>query len=291
MFYDVLADRLELPREARELFNAVQAKAGDLPELQNALFSNEVTTEQLTERVEAAAEKLGIHMYTFCFYFLFKAAKRLHGCYIEKGIGEDVFFNTMNDLKYKLAECHAVHGIWGTFVFGWFREFYLMTRFALGRLQYDIYNYFWEPYEKHGISVQKGDVVYNCHIPSAGPLTKELCQDSYQKAYDFFGRHPLVIICDSWILYPPQRDFLPPGSRILDFMDDFDIINSHDHAEGFPDAWRVFGKDHVLPPEQWPVETGLQRAYAERIKQGKPVGTGQGVIVFDGEKIINRTAR
>jgi hypothetical protein len=196
----------------------------------------------------------------------------------------------MNDLKYKLAECKTVHDIWGTFVFGWFREFYLMTRFGLGRLQYDVLTYNWEPYTKYGQSIQKGDAVFNCHIPSAGPLTKELCLDSYKRAYDFFGCRPLVVICDSWLLYPPQREFLPPSSRILEFMDNFDVIKSWDHADGFPDAWRVFGSDHTLPPDQWPTATGLQRAYAERVKQGLPVGNGQGVLVFDSEKIINRPA-
>jgi len=285
MFYEKLSDKLSLPQEVRELMFSLQQKLGDLPELQDLLFANEYTTEKMEEQLKKLSEETETHEYTLSFYLLFISTKRLHEIYSEKGISEDIFFNTMMDLKYKLDECRALHGIWGTFVFGWFPEFYRLRRFGLGRLQYEIVTYEWEDYEKNGVSVKKGDTVYFCHIPSAGALTKELRMDSYRQASVFFGEKRLIVICESWILYPQQKDFLPPHSNILDFMNDFDIISSEDD-EGFPDAWRVFGKDHTLSPQQWPQETSMQRAYAKRILSGKPTGNGAGIIIFDGEKIL-----
>jgi hypothetical protein len=71
-------------------------------------------------------------------------------------------------------------------------------------------------------------------------------------------------------------------------MDDFDITQSKDDPD-FNDKWRIFATDEKLKPEQLPADTGLRRAYVNRLKEGKPVGTGFGVIVFDGEKIINKS--
>jgi len=285
MFYEKLSERLSLPQEVRELIFEIKQKLGDLPELQNLLFANENTTEKMQEEIKQLSKGTKIHEYTLSFYILFISAKRLWEVYSERGISEEIFFNTMMDLKYKLDECKMVHDIWGTFVFEWYPGFYHLRRFGLGRLQYDVATYQWDDYTKNGVTVKKGDPVYFCHIPSAGPLTKELRLDSYKKAFEFFGRNPLVIVTDSWILYPGQREFLPSGSNILDFMNDFDIISSEDR-ETFTNAWRVFGKFHTLPPEQWPQETSLQQAYTGRVLSGKPTGKGRGIIIFDGERIL-----
>jgi len=50
---------------------------------------------------------------------------------------DELFWDTIADLKFKLIECHDVYGIWGTFVASWYPWFYTMHRFKLGRLQYE----------------------------------------------------------------------------------------------------------------------------------------------------------
>jgi len=285
MFHEKLSEILELPQEVRDLMASLRTKLGDLPELQNDLFDKSCEPAKLKENLEEFAKSEGIHEYTLAFYLLFISAEKLHGLYREQNIPENIFVDSIKDLQYKLVECKALHNIWGTFVLDWYPGFYRLTRFALGRFQYDIITFPAAQYTKHGFSVQKGDTVYNCHIPSCGPLTKELRMDSYKKACEFFGKKPIVIVCDSWLLYPPHREFLQnPG--ILGFMDDFEIMLSAEQA-GFPDAWRVFGSAHTLPPEEWPRDTSLQRTYAERIILGKPTGWGRGILIFDGENIVN----
>jgi len=285
MFYEKFSNTLALPQEVRALMATLQTKLGDLPELQDKLFEQDYETPKLIEQLKQLSEETKIHEYTLSFYLLFVSAKRLYGIYEKQQLSEDIFFNTMHDLVCKLNECKAVHGIWGTFVFRWYPPFYRMKRFGLGRLQYDITTYEWEPYTKHGVSIKPGDTVYKCHIPSNGPLTKKARTDSYKKAFEFFKCNPLVIICDAWLLYPPHKDFLPQHLNIVDFMDDFDII-SYKEEPMFSNAWRVFGASHTADPSLWPRETSLQRAYAERVQQGLPTGTGQGILVFDGNNII-----
>ena len=286
-FFDKLSDALGLDGGERGLMAEYGKRFGGMAELQDALFEDGYPEDKLKERVAGFAKDNGAHEYTLSFYLLYISAERLHKAYKERGVDEGIFWDTVMDLKYKLDECKALHGVSGTFVFDWFPGFYRMTRFALGRLQYDVTVYPREDYVKGGVTVKKGAAAYSCHIPSSGPLDKESRIDSYKRAFKFFGKSksdPLAVICDSWLLYPAQREFLPP-CRILEFMDDFDII-SHEDKKGFPDAWRVFGKEHTLPLEKWPAKTSLQRGYAARLKSGKPVGTGFGILVFDGENIL-----
>ena len=314
-FYKKLAEVLQLPDEVSALLDALYGKLGELPKLQKRLFKKRYSALFLKTKTARAAKKRGVHPYTFDFYLLFVAAKRLHALYEKKCIDQEIFWDTVKDLKYKLNECFAVHAVWGTFVFDWFAGFYRLTRFCLGRFQYDITKYYArKPYKKHGFCVMPCQTVYSCHIPSSGPLTKQDALDSYKKAFDFFcggktggtgfcgknasgadcggantsgaEKNTIVIVCDSWLLYPPHREFLPPNSGILAFMDDWDII-SHKEDSKFQDAWRIFGAEHTKPYQELPQNTGLQRAYARRLQSGKPTGTGFGILIFDGESIVN----
>lgn len=287
MFYEELSDRLELPGEVRELMASIRAKVGGMEKYQDRLFAPKYPVGILMLKLHCLARKKKIHPYSLDFYLLFVSAKRLLELYKQRGIDEAVFWNSIMDLKYKLHECKNVRGVWGTFVFWWFPNFYRLIRFGLGRFQYDVSKYHKKTYEKNGVTVNRGDVAFNFHIPSAGPLTEEMRMDSYKKAYEFFGEKPLVLFCHSWLLFPGNREFFPPTSRILDFMDDFDIIHSRRQLI-FWDAWRIFGTNKRMPPDKLPAETSLQRAYIERLKKKEPVGAGFGIIVFDGEKIINK---
>ena len=287
LFYQKLYNHLKLPVKAQALMLDVYNKVGELSELQNKMFDKDFPVLNMCGDTNAKANEAGIHEYTFAYYLCIISAKRMYENYEKENIRSSVFDDTILDLKCKLEECYMLHDIYGTFVFLWYPDMYRLNRFAFGRLQYDIAMYNWDTYNKLGFKLEEGDRVYNCHIPSMGPLTEELCMDSYKKAYDFFGQHPLFIGCWSWMLYPGHYEFLPQNSRILRFMNDFDIIESQE-TENFGEAWRLYGKNHTLPPEQWQEDTSLQRAYKSRILAGLPVGAGKGILVFDGNKIVNK---
>lgn len=207
-----------------------------------------------------------------------------------KGIDEEIFWKSIEDMHWKLLECKECEGVWGTFVPGWYRGFFDMTRFGLGRFQFEETGFDADYYEKCGVVLKRGDKVYNFHIPSAGPLTDEKRIDSYKQAYQFFGGkdgEPMAFVCGSWLLYDGHREFLPENSNILRFMDDFDIIRSQER-EKFSDGWRVFGRYSDGPVDDLPEDTSIRRAFKQRLQQGKPTGYGYGVILFDGEKILGK---
>ncbi len=290
-------EKLEFPEDAQRYLGQISEaleRDGELYNEMNVIikqfFDRDHTPfEEISERLNHLAHKADIHHYTIHFMFFMYSSQILKSSYQKAGISEEVFWNSMLDLRCKLIECYNIHGIWGTFVSNWFPGFYKMQRFGLGRLQYEYEVFQHENYQRKGFTVHKGDRVYNLHIPSYGSFTRNERMASYRKAYEFFkdelDGNPIVFVCDSWLLYPKNKIFMPKGSNIVDFMHDFDIIASKE-SDTFSNAWRVFGKEHENPVEKLPANTSLQRAYINWLKDGNKTGTGFGIILFDGENII-----
>jgi hypothetical protein len=253
-------------------------------------FENDISFNDLDEFFKTCAFQAGTHEYTLAMLFFMYCTRVLEKKYLQRGIDRKIYVDTMNDLKCKLMECREVYGINGTFVAHWYPQFFTLERFALGRLQYEKIPFPKEDYSKNGYTVRKGSIVYNCHIPSSGSLTEEMCFESYKKAYEFYkdelGDNPMVIVCHSWLLYPENVDFFPKHSNILKFMSHFDII-SYDTHDSFSEAWRVFGKNGLLPPSEWKTETSLPRAFKKHVLSNGRTGNGYGVLIFDGENIVN----
>ena len=247
------------------------------------------TIASLVPELDALADAAETNIFSIHMLFLIYGAEHLKALYRQKNIPEDIYWDTCQDLRYKLLECRQVKGIWGTVTIRWFEGFYRMERFALGRMQYGIAAFPVDEFTKAGVTVYKGDVCHDMHIPSSGPLTWEKRLDSYKKAYAFFQDElhgqPLVITCHSWLLYPDNAQIFPQGSNLLNFMEDFTILERCDF-EGFPEACRVFGRDWNGPLNELPDETSLQRNIIRWLKQGRPMGSGFGVLLFDGEKIL-----
>jgi len=235
----------------------------------------------LVEAQEAIGEDYGAYM-----AFLVGCLPELRRCYAAAGLPEELFWHTMMDLKYKLMECHTVKGLWGNFAFWWYDRFYKMTRFTLGRLQFETVTYEWPAYTCGGITVQPGDPVVNIHIPSAGPLTEELRREAYQKAYEFFPacrkKDALPLVCHSWLLDPEYRTFLPASSNLIGFQKDFEII-ACEKQEEFKDAWRVFGADGGKRPQELPRDTSMRRGFADFLSAGGRTGIGSGIMLWGPE--------
>ena len=209
------------------------------------------------------------------------------------GLDEEVFYTSMKDLTYKLQECVNVRGAIGVFTSFFFLQFD-MKLFGLGRLQYEIVEFTYDPYRAGNYELKKGDVVYSCHIPSSGPLTLDLCMDSFQKAYQFFKKDlkgtVIPILVTSWLLYPPyQGTTFPEGFNIHRFYQLFDIIDEI-HTPKFDDCWRIFNQYDYSDLQNLPAETSMQRRFAEYIASGGSFGYGTGILLYDGEqqKIINQ---
>lgn len=256
-------------------------------EKQVALYETDVNRNygEILSEIDKAAEIAGVHKYSAKLLIFILFSKHLRELYKQSGISDKIWFDSMCDLKWKLWECKAVKGIWGSFVAGWFPGFFNLTRFALGRLQFEIVAFDGE-YEKNGRSLKKGDKVINVHIPrTLTPLDKESRDDAYSQAAEFFrdmtDGAPIAFVCSSWLLYPEAEKILPAHSNIRGFMADYDIIRSKTNEEGqHGDMWRLFDMDFTGDFNDYPEDSSLRRAYKKFLLDGNRTGSGYGVFFY-----------
>ena len=204
----------------------------------------------------------------------------LRKMYKEKGIDDRIWYDSMLDLKAKLLECYTVYGVWGSFVASWFPRFFKMTRFALGRLQFETKK-FEKKYEKDGIVLDEESIVLNVHSPrTLTPMTPEACDAAFRAAAKFYaselGDTPCTFVCSSWLLFPEHETMLPETSNIRAFLKTFDIIDSGYYGNDSPNLWRLFDTMEKNP-NRLPADSTLRRAYLDRMRRGEKLGWGYGV--------------
>ena len=269
-------EKIYANEDAKALF------AGAVDDYERDIHSNYT---ELREAAKRAGEIVGVHAYSAELLLFICFSKHLRELYRLRGISDRIWFDSMSDLKWKLWECKAVKGIWGSFVAGWFPGFFNLTRFALGRLQFEIVAFDGE-YEKNGRSLKKGDKVINVHIPrTLTPLDKESRDDAYSQAAEFFrdmtDGAPIAFVCSSWLLYPEAEKILPAHSNIRGFMADYDIIRSKTNGEGeYGDMWRLFDMDFTGDFNDYPEDSSLRRAYKKFLLDGNRTGSGYGVFFY-----------
>jgi hypothetical protein len=256
-------------------------------EKQVALYETDVNRNygEILSETDRAAEIAGVHKYSAELMIFILFSKHLRALYRERGISDRIWFDSMCDLKWKLWECKAVKGSWGSFVAGWFPGFFNLTRFALGRLQFEIVEFDGE-YEKDGKKLKKGDKVVNVHIPrTLTPLDKKSRDDAYAQAAESFkdmtDGAPIAFVCSSWLLYPEAEKILPAHSNIRGFMADYDIIRSKVDEEGdYHNMWRLFDMDFTGDFKDYPEDSSLRRAYKKFLLDGNRTGSGYGVFFY-----------
>ena len=229
---------------------------------------------------DQVASLTGIHEYTAELLIHICLSRHLRELYEENGIDIEIYDKSMADLKYKLEECKLVYGIVGTFVAEWFARFFKLTRFALGRLQFEIvplrYNY-----NKNGITLTPESNVINVHIPRSGePLTEEACMEAYARAKQFFkdeiSTEPCPFVCHSWLLYPEMENIVPKHTNTYKFFKSFELYD-HDTDKSRGDLWRLFdSKEQNV--DRLPADTSLRRAFIAHLKQGGKLGSGRGIL-------------
>lgn len=248
-----------------------------------ASFDAEV--KKIDAHVTEEASVYALHMVFICHAF-----SMLKDLYVKEGIPLEMFENTAKDLMYKTRECVLRFGDIGTVSVYWYWEFLALKRFAFGRLQFGCLRKFDNGhYEKNGYAIDDGDLVLDCHIPSGGPLTQEMCFDSYRRVWEFwhhlFPDNVVRIQCGTHLFYPGYQPIMGANTRA--FADNFDIISVTD-KEDFGDAWRFLDTNDIRDTEKLPRVTSLQTRFAEYIKNVGKYGSARGILLFDGEKIVNK---
>ena len=235
---------------------------------------------EIISTADKVAAILNINEYTLEMLIFVCLSHHLKLIYAEKGFSDDMFRGVALDIKYKLDECKLVRGIVGSFVAIWFVGFFKLTRFSLGRLQFEIVD-FGHHYEKDGKTLSPNSKVINVHIPrSMTPLDKDSCDKAYELAkLHFKGAYdePCAFVCGSWLLYPENLRILSPTSNTHRFISEYDIIDSGINKDR-DNLWRLFDTDEKNP-DKLPANTSMRRAYVSHLKNGGKVGWGFGVML------------
>ena len=241
-----------------------------------------VLTKTLAE-TEEREETFGVNRYLLDVLMLFCCWEEVKVRYEKQGLPMDVFDKSLEDMKWKMLECYEIHGVYGNFVGHWYDGFFNLTRFGLGRLQFELRPFEGkEDCEVDGVQIHPGDTVINMHIPSAGPMKPELLDDAFARAEVFFKEHfpkdYTVFGVESWLIDPDLVRILPEGNMKA-YADRFHLVAAEKSETIFPDGWRVFGAEWKKKPEELPRKTGLQRAIADYLQQGGKLGSGYGIFV------------
>lgn len=259
--------------------------------IQNAKFASLLSAYYDDETINVDPEggilyqiavKENINFYTAKLVTYVCLSQKLKENYLNAGLSEDFWIENITDLKYKMMECFNVNHVWGIFSPSWFNGVFRMKTFTIGRLCYNTSVYDGEEFTILGHKVKKGDKIINIHIPSSGkPFDKSARVSSYRRAYEFF-KTP-VFRCETWLLYPPNREILDPDSNIISFMDDFEIVDSYEYDDNSI-MWRVFGDKYKLPVKDLPKNSSLRRTYADFLANGNKPGAGIGYFTYKSIK-------
>lgn len=241
--------------------------------------------KELSALAEELANKYNYKKETINLYTLVCLVPKLKEFYKQKDISEKIFYDTVNDMRYKYRECmncEGVDGIRNASFVGWYDTILKMDLFALGRFQYEVLPFRLKEYQKDGNVVREGDKVLSIHIPSSGvPLTDEVRHESYALAKEFFNERfngkPIPFICWSWLMNPNHDNILDKNSNIVAFMHDFDIIDTEEYEDyNVLSPW-IFGKQRV-DFDTMPQNSSLQRNIKKHLVSGGKLGWGYGVF-------------
>ena len=279
-----MSERLLFPKEAIDALliceEKMRANADDIDRATKSFYTK--GDLEYLNILEKIATECSVNRYECDMVFLLMAAPSLLDKYREAGYSEELFDETMADLRYKMYECKTVYGVWGSFVTFWFKDFYLLNIFKLGRMEYERRTY---PFEDVEGVVKNGQIILSCHIPSSGPMKVDDIKDSLRRAYRFYKDDikdgKLTVACFSWLLYPPLFADYKEGSNIKDFYNLFNIIDYRDNEKN-GDFWRVFGVKYSTEAlDSVVVDNSLKRKVYDHLKSGGNMGYGIGIITVD----------
>ena len=232
-------------------------------------YDYNTAAEILTEKSQLSRFSVDLIIALYCCIRVLKL-------YEVHGYSKELFISTIADsIRTNVDTCKEVYSVIGIFVLPYYKRHFQCERFALGRLQFEAIKV---PFDYKDVC-KKGDTVLSCHIPATGPLLIDDVEAAFKLAYDFYNiSGPLVVVCDSWLLYPPHyEEVFPKGSNISRFYELFDIVEQHE-CDFTSAGWRVFGTMD-FDFSKFPQTTTMQKNLSNFLKSGKKMGDGYGILV------------
>ncbi len=219
--------------------------------------------------------------------------------YEQKGISDEVFFDTMSDIDIWINDCRDnLHKV-GLDELNWIQHHMNLDIFKIGRLQFQkAICYIPKIYEKNNEKIKLGDKILNVHIPRGEKLDIPECEKSFIEAKKFFAKYfpefpNNKFMCISWLLYPENNKYMTPNSNIMKFPELFDKVIWKLEEPAGAYRWlfsvRYKNKDMMKNKrkngsygftENLPQNSSLQKRAIEYIKNGGSLGEGFGVKII-----------
>ena len=267
-------DRIFAEQDAIRMLDEIRARYVQMPD-GKATF--------LVETSDKIAAKCALDRHTVYLLIWILLSKDSKKIYADRNVSEEMWRDNMRDLRYWCDHCFLVKGVYGTAWPDWPYRFFAATRFTFGKLEFET-DRIGKTYIKDGVVLHPDDQVVYIHIPRTGErLTPQDVDASCAAASAFFkqryGMKDVVFACHSWILYPENKKILSESSNLYSFISRFEIIDVVEDTL-YKDIWRLFDVDYKGDADALPQDTSLRRAYAQRIKEHKPLGVALGVWVY-----------
>lgn len=291
-FVEQFMVKYDYPEEARSVllsaYDALMACDKSRPELVRMIkeydvsYGTDLVAEE--EKMKEISLLAGVNEYTGMVIRFICYMKRLKEYYDEAGYGEAMYMGVANDIKYKLWECKLVKGVWGSFVTPWFCRFFRLDRFCFERLQFELIDFNGD-YVTDGVALKPDTKVINVHIPrTGGRLDKESVDRSYAMAADFFkkkfGLDRIIFHCNSWLLFPKNKELLKEGSNLLSFISDYRVVEVKEY-DNYSEVWRLFDTEYTEDHSKLPADSSLRRAYIDLMNKGEPIGSAKCVYIYE----------
>ena len=144
--------------------------------------------------------------------------------YDEKGIGEDIFYDTIGDIVTWTKTWSDLKGELYLGELEWLSNHLKMKLFKLGRLQFCMGK---SEYDIPQKGLKKGDNVMEVHIPEGEALTTSECERSFRLAKEFFSKYYPEFeykhfTCHSWLMDDTLKELLSEDSNIVKFSNMFE---------------------------------------------------------------------
>lgn len=212
----------------------------------------------------------------FLYYLYF--CEEMEEAYRQKGIPEDIFFDSVLDLVTWTDIWSELKGELFLGEIDWLWHTFTLRIIKLGRLQY---NRAYARADAPTKNLKKEDPVLDVHIPARGPLDYGECRKSLELAREFFPKfYPefdyKCFTCHSWLLDPTLNTVLKEGSNILSFQTLFDIVDKNPSRAilSYTIRWKI--TDDELPGAE------CKSNFANKVKaeylSGRQFYAGYGII-------------
>jgi hypothetical protein len=149
---------------------------------------------------------------------LLKVAVDSYEIYQQKGISDEIYFETMKCWPRYISETYVSTGKWCFDRHIWSTRQAGAHLFRLGQLEYEI---------KRG---EDGTVVIGVHIPSNAKFTPQLVDESLAMAHEFFAKYYPELDgaeyhCHSWLMDRQLGQMLGEEANITRFQSRFEVFD------------------------------------------------------------------